>query len=122
MVHPHVEPRVSLHEIPRHPAHLRLARKVGANEVDPVVTGLSADVRHGPAALRRIAADDHDRSTPCRQRSDERRVGKECVSTCRSRWSPAHYKTIHYHHSTHYILNKHKVISNTTVRQQHTIM
>src|SRR3546814_13437041 len=23
-------------------------------------------------------------------RSDERRVGKECVSTCRSRWSPAH--------------------------------
>src|SRR3546814_16587805 len=22
-------------------------------------------------------------------RSDERRVGKECVSTCRSRWSPA---------------------------------
>src|SRR3546814_3596706 len=24
------------------------------------------------------------------QRSDERRVGKECVSTCRSRWSPYH--------------------------------
>src|SRR3546814_15853570 len=23
-----------------------------------------------------------------RQRSEERRVGKECVSTCRSRWSP----------------------------------
>src|SRR3546814_8370241 len=23
-------------------------------------------------------------------RSDERRVGKECVSTCRSRWSPVH--------------------------------
>src|SRR3546814_13621536 len=23
-------------------------------------------------------------------RSDERRVGKECVSTCRSRWSPYH--------------------------------
>src|SRR3546814_11755559 len=28
----------------------------------------------------------HDR------RSEERRVGKECVSTCRSRWSPYHYK------------------------------
>src|SRR3546814_12454948 len=26
------------------------------------------------------------------QRSDERRVGKECVSTCRSRWSPYHKK------------------------------
>src|SRR3546814_1343082 len=28
-------------------------------------------------------------SYPCR-RSEERRVGKECVSTCRSRWSPYH--------------------------------
>src|SRR3546814_14712375 len=26
-------------------------------------------------------------------RSEERRVGKECVSTCRSRWSPYHEKT-----------------------------
>src|SRR3546814_17115432 len=25
-------------------------------------------------------------------RSEERRVGKECVSTCRSRGSPSHYK------------------------------
>src|SRR3546814_16631631 len=25
-----------------------------------------------------------------RFRSEERRVGKECVSTCRSRWSPYH--------------------------------
>src|SRR3546814_12941994 len=25
-------------------------------------------------------------------RSEERRVGKECVSTCRSRWSPYHEK------------------------------
>src|SRR3546814_16477836 len=26
------------------------------------------------------------------KRSEERRVGKECVSTCRSRWSPYHSK------------------------------
>src|SRR3546814_10921531 len=26
------------------------------------------------------------------ERSEERRVGNECVSTCRSRWSPYHYK------------------------------
>src|SRR3546814_17154805 len=26
-------------------------------------------------------------------RSEERRVGKECVSTCRSRWSPYNQKT-----------------------------
>src|SRR3546814_14293744 len=32
-------------------------------------------------------------------RSEERRVGKECVRTCRSRWSPYHYKkhTPHHH-------------------------
>src|SRR3546814_2150658 len=28
--------------------------------------------------------------TDCKFRSEERRVGKECVSTCRSRWSPYH--------------------------------
>src|SRR3546814_15351914 len=27
---------------------------------------------------------------PRRRRSEERRVGKECVSPCRSRWSPCH--------------------------------
>src|SRR3546814_14307160 len=29
---------------------------------------------------------------PHHPRSEERRVGKECVSTCRSRWSPYHSK------------------------------
>src|SRR3546814_17266149 len=29
---------------------------------------------------------------PTLYRSEERRVGKECVSTCRSRWSPYHLK------------------------------
>src|SRR3546814_2173445 len=28
--------------------------------------------------------------TAAEERSEERRVGKECVSTCRSRWSPYH--------------------------------
>src|SRR3546814_12601522 len=34
-----------------------------------------------------------------RFRSEERRVGKECVSTCSSRWSPYHYnkkETLYY--------------------------
>ena len=30
--------------------------------------------------------DGYDRS----QRSEERRVGKECIALCRSRWSPYH--------------------------------
>src|SRR3546814_13249767 len=33
---------------------------------------------------------------PGRARSEERRVGKECVSTCRSRWSPDHSKKKQY--------------------------
>src|SRR3546814_19202683 len=39
-----------------------------------------------------------------RGRSEERRVGKECVRTCRSRWSPYHYKkqhTTNTHTETH---------------------
>src|SRR3546814_1530970 len=30
------------------------------------------------------------KNAPLIVRSEERRVGKECVSTCRSRWSPYH--------------------------------
>src|SRR3546814_4804870 len=42
---------------------------------------------------RRHAVDCADRGRLSRardRRSEERRVGKECVSTCRSRWSPYH--------------------------------
>src|SRR3546814_18005499 len=30
------------------------------------------------------------KGTQAKRRSEERRVGKECVSPCRSRWSPYH--------------------------------
>src|SRR3546814_20347812 len=41
----------------------------------------------------RVVHAQHDLvGVPIRERSEERRVGKECVSTCRSRWSPDHYK------------------------------
>src|SRR3546814_4951993 len=40
---------------------------------------------------RRFTAGDQVRITwSATDRSEERRVGKECVSTCRSRWSPYH--------------------------------
>src|SRR3546814_10006809 len=41
-------------------------------------------------ALTPIDERNVDRVTVRGQRSEERRVGKECVSTCRSRWSPYH--------------------------------
>src|SRR3546814_15054228 len=37
------------------------------------------------------------------ERSEERRVGKERVRTCRSRWSPLHY-TKKYHRTPYYAL------------------
>src|SRR3546814_13170034 len=46
------------------------------------------DIRHDI-----YAAEDYKRSVKnimCLQRSEERRVGKGCVSTCRSGWSPYH--------------------------------
>src|SRR3546814_16197626 len=43
--------------------------------------------------IRRVVPKPADFAGHVRQpRSEERRVGKEWVSTCRSRWSPYHYK------------------------------
>src|SRR3546814_20853410 len=57
---------------------------------------------------------------PAMGRSEERRVGKECVSTCRSRWSPYHYKQ---HNNPKYstTMVNHDTISSTNnkkTRQQ----
>src|SRR3546814_9523527 len=38
----------------------------------------------------RFQADEEADAGALEARSEERRVGKECVSTCRSRWSPYH--------------------------------
>src|SRR3546814_17182676 len=56
--------------------------------------GRSRRPRRGRGRGRRplsISSISRPRSTPTTSRSEERRVGKECVSTCRSRWSPYHY-------------------------------
>src|SRR3546814_13492754 len=42
------------------------------------------------ARLFRSDGDIRDLAVETGLRSEERRVGKECVSTCRSRWSPLH--------------------------------
>src|SRR3546814_9038164 len=54
--------------------------------VDPAtITGTGKDGRITKDDV--VAAAQKGGSTA---RSEERRVGKECVSTCRSRWSPYH--------------------------------
>src|SRR3546814_15026109 len=55
-----------------------LGRRTG---LEPVATG---------RAIAGISTAIGDCRKADRQRSDERRVGKACVSTCRSRWSPYH--------------------------------
>src|SRR3546814_15633539 len=44
------------------------------------------------AAVRLVGAVADQIDAEFALRSEERRVGKECVSTCRSRWSQDHYK------------------------------
>ena len=50
--------------------------------------------RHGFLPLKEIAAENFapgsEKEGGGRVRSEERRVGKECPSPCRSRWSPYH--------------------------------
>src|SRR3546814_13959029 len=52
--------------------------------VEPVIAPALRPI-DGVVAIADIDAVDVGRDRP---RSEERRVGKECVSTCRSRWSP----------------------------------
>src|SRR3546814_8769711 len=63
-----------------------------------VVVADRARSLQGKGALRRVPEGDRAGQEHIvraaeeagRTRSEERRVGKECVSTCRSRWSPYH--------------------------------
>src|SRR3546814_11314903 len=68
-----------------------LERQVRGHEVLSVEAD-ARDLRLGPAAelerQHRVGRDRVVAEQPLR--SEERRVGKECVSTCRSRWSPYH--------------------------------
>src|SRR3546814_15296173 len=58
-----------------------------------ITDDLSVPVGDSMATLN-IAVGDFtaDPGNGLEMRSEERRVGKECVSTCRSRWSPYHLK------------------------------
>src|SRR3546814_14027091 len=56
---------------------------------ESVPDGLRAADRGG--AIQRVG----------RRRSEERRVGKECVSTCRSRWSRIHKKKTNMTQTAH---------------------
>src|SRR3546814_16639613 len=80
---------------PRGPAHrlISFMTSVSAFLKAVISSAVQIDTRSQPSGpVSRIS------------RSEERRVGKECVSTCRSRWWPYHskkkkktkYKYLHY--------------------------
>src|SRR3546814_6226655 len=61
----------------------------GKPALDARVSFAAPQKKH--VADRRLGARSSRHRFPARDgRSEERRVGKECVSTCRSRWSPYH--------------------------------
>src|SRR3546814_17190873 len=86
--------RASLAEADREAAGRRavLPREVGGERIRILVeqevhSALAID-RDRPALVAQHRGEAHAREVVAR--SEERRVGKECVSTCRARWSPYH--------------------------------
>src|SRR3546814_11940694 len=67
--------------------------QLGLRDLTNLVLGQLADlllVRNAGALLQASGLLDQLGGRRSLGRSEERRVGKECVSTCRSRWSPYH--------------------------------
>src|SRR3546814_14105595 len=61
-----------------------------AQESRDAMQAITLDSGESEVFARAALALKYDEATPAR--SEERRVGNECVSTCRSRWSRAHNK------------------------------
>src|SRR3546814_11597239 len=81
-------------------------------------TSRRRDVRRPPAASAGYAC---GVARLCGCRSEERRVGKECVSTCRSRWSPYHYKKNKKTTTKVQKKIKNQPIDNNTIKQLYRI-
>src|SRR3546814_3680711 len=65
------------------------AATAGNSEIIVTAQKRSESAQNVPIAI--TALDNNElQSAGINSRSEERRVGKECVSTCRSRWSPYH--------------------------------
>src|SRR3546814_13357146 len=79
---PRVEDSVRIGELLRRAVMSEAKRQLGENAIPSVLSGhgLDMDGKHRHAFF--LPWDG--------SRSEERRVGKECVSACRSRWSPYH--------------------------------
>src|SRR3546814_12877752 len=63
---------------------------IGVQSFDPQILEFLGRAHSGDEARMAIAAAQMHFPRVSFDRSEERRVGKECVSTCRYRWSPYH--------------------------------
>src|SRR3546814_12927509 len=68
----------------------RPAERAGLAAVDPVARVVDVEELRGGDLRQADGGDVAGIAAESLVRSEERRVGKECVSTCRSRWSPIH--------------------------------
>src|SRR3546814_1650103 len=60
---------------------------IASGELNSIATLMAQGTREQFSRTDQVATAMHEMSAT---RSEERRVGKECVSTCRSRWTPYH--------------------------------
>src|SRR3546814_12350604 len=69
----------------------RRVNKAGMSRTEPIYTAVLyvTGVDESFSRLSSMLLSPNTATTH-QKRSEERRVGKECVSTCRSRWSPDH--------------------------------
>src|SRR3546814_13716030 len=70
------------------PDSAKIVADVRARRFQPIVSRRAAAGLHLHAEGREVQLVVKGGDIARLQRSEERRVGKECVSTCRSRWSP----------------------------------
>src|SRR3546814_15513210 len=83
--------RRAVHQMQQHPAAFDMAEEAVAQAM-ALMGALDQAGNVGDHELGLVDMDDPELGMQRREgvRSEERRVGKECVSTCRSRWSPYH--------------------------------
>src|SRR3546814_6192116 len=76
------------------PSHLQLKFAIIQSRHPELVSGSIMPQTMRPNGeewmLKQVQHDGMPPRTSVDRKSEERRVGKECVSTCRSRWSPFH--------------------------------
>src|SRR3546814_13079417 len=83
----------TLPELLQHAQMARLAAELGDHDraaVERLSGVLGGGTLDYPSTLGSGHVSELAHAQAARIRSEERRVGKECVSTCRSRWSPYH--------------------------------